>query len=111
MTGLDRIIDDLRRFQREGIAEAERELDRALRRTAETSRGLVHHHTGAMAASQEVSSDRDPGGWTGVISYGTRGAAFERDRAGEHSAFLDSLARLSEPDFEAAIDRGFEVFR
>lgn len=102
--GLDEMIDALRDLRTTGIQRAQRNLDDALDRTAEISYELAHIHEGALRESQSHSSAHEPYGWEGIISYDARGAAFEMQRGDDHSAFIDSLAPLSENDFQRAMD-------
>ena len=107
------MIDALREIQTEGPRRAQEALDRALQRTAETSRALAHvshdeRHSGDLKASQQVTSEHGAGGWTGSVAYGDRAARFEVERGGEHSAFIDALASGSAEDFKRAMDAYFE---
>lgn len=104
--GLDAMIDSLRELQTEGVRRAQAELDRALDRTAETSRDLAHLHQGDLKASQQVSSAHGLASWEGQISYSARGAQYEYQKPG-HGAFIDDLSRLSAEDFERALDAMF----
>jgi hypothetical protein len=107
-SGLSEMIQALHDIQTKGPARAQRELDLALDKTAETSRELAHLHSGRLKESQSHSSDSsDPREWQGQISYDGRGAAFEIQRGGDHSEFIDSLAGLSAEDFRAALDSMF----
>lgn len=106
--GLNAMIQAMRDIQTKGIAQAQDELDRALDRAAETSRGLAHVHTGALKASQTTSTDHGPSNWSGSVSYSARGAHFELALGGDHAAFIDALSPATDPDFEQALDRTFD---
>jgi hypothetical protein len=105
--GLRELSDALEKIQTEGIPRAQRELDAALDRTAETSYGLAHLDEGQLRGSQTYSSAWGRSSWEGQIAYTGRGAAFEMAKGGEHAGFIDSLSSLSVPDFEAALDSMF----
>ena len=105
--GLDALIRDLRELRTTGVQRAQEALDAALERAAEKSYDLAHTHEGDLRASQSHSSSHEIDGWEGQISYGSRGAAWEMQRGGEHSSYIDSLAHLSARDFEEALDAMF----
>ena len=111
-TGLGGMTRALEALRTEGLARVQTDLDAALERTAETSRALAHvshdhRHSGALRASQEVSSEHGSTTWTGSVAYGDRGARWELEAGGEHAAFIDSLAGLSDADMERALLDGF----
>lgn len=112
-TGLDKIIRDLHDFQTVGIARAQDALDGALAEAFDLSQGLAHlsrdkRHRGALKASGDYSSDHGPSHWVGTIAYSDRAAHWEIERGGEHAAFIDSLATMTEESFERAMDALFE---
>lgn len=65
ISGLSEMINAMHEVHNEGIRRAQTDLDEALDRAAETSRGLVHHDGGSLRASHRTASESGPARWTG----------------------------------------------
>lgn len=105
-TGLDAMIQVMRDLQGPAQRRAQERLDDALDRAAEISYDLAHVHEGDLKASQSHGSEHGPTTWRGTVAYGSRGARYEIQRAGDHSQFIDALTAMTEGEFERAIATG-----